>query len=216
MMNLSSVACTLLVAWIVYGAMHSALASFQVKGWAAVHFPKTMPYYRILFNFASIAGLIPILYLTLAIPSISLWRWVGMWQWVPTTSGLAAVAGIVWSFRYYDITEFIGTKQLSEKSATPDIGIFRLSPLHRFVRHPWYSFSLLFIWTRDMNLLLLISSVMATVYFIIGARMEEKKLHAMYGEIYGIYSEKVPALFPLPWRFLRRIDEQALLAETVE
>lgn len=210
MMTNFTAVCALLAGWIAYGVMHSAMASFQVKEWAAAHFPKAMPFYRILFNFISAIGLIPILYLTLASPPIVLWSWNGALSWIATASGVVAIAGIVWSFRYYDISEFIGLKQLSDKSPTPDIGAFQLSPLHRFVRHPWYALALLIIWTRDMHLLLLISSIMATAYFIIGSRFEERKLRALYGETYASYCEKVPALFPLPWRFLSACEAHNL------
>lgn len=212
-MNPTIVICMLIAAWIGYGVLHSAMASFQAKNWVAAQFPYLMPYYRILFNLASLVGLIPILYLTLALPSVSLWRWEGIFYWVSLVSALAAVAGFIWSFRYYDIYEFIGIRQLHEKSSTPDIGKFRLSPLHRFVRHPWYSLSLLIIWTRDMNVLLLVSSVMATIYFISGSRMEEKKLHALYGEAYVEYCKRVPALFPLPWRILRNNEKKELTSD---
>lgn len=210
-MNNFAEICILLASWIAYGAMHSAMASFRLKNWIAAHLPAIMPYYRILFNFISIAGLIPILYISLTIPTIYLWKWGGGLQWIATITGFAAAAGIVWSFRYYDITEFVGTRQINNKSMTPDIGMFRLSPMHRFVRHPWYALALLIIWTRDMDLLLLTSSIMATVYFVIGSRLEEKKLLALYGEIYDRYCIKVPALFPLPWRFLRTSEAQALM-----
>jgi hypothetical protein len=54
---------------------------------------------------------------------------------------------------------------------------------------------------------MLLSAIMITLYFIIGSLLEERKLLAYYGEAYREYRQRVPGLFPLPWRNLSR--EQA-------
>jgi protein-S-isoprenylcysteine O-methyltransferase Ste14 len=88
----------------------------------------------------------------------------------------------------------------------------RISPLHRFVRHPWYSLGLIIIWSRDMTEAWLITCVLATLYFIFGSRLEEAKLMRYHGEAYRRYRAAVPALLPLPWRYLSGEESARLLA----
>ena len=70
------------------------------------------------------------------------------------------------------------------------------------MRHPWYSFGLVIVWTRDMNEAMLVSAIAITAYFVIGSRFEERKLIAVHGEAYRRYRQRVPALVPLPWKYL--------------
>ena len=81
-------------------------------------------------------------------------------------------------------------------------GDLRISPLHRHVRHPWYSLALVLIWTRDMDAPLLLTSLLVSGYFALGSRLEERKLEAMYGVVYRDYCRAVPGLLPRPWRCL--------------
>jgi hypothetical protein len=70
--------------------------------------------------------------------------------------------------------------------------VFRLSTAHRHVRHPWYSFGLVIVWTRDMNAAMLVSALAITLYFVAGSRLEERKLIETHGDTYRRYRERVP------------------------
>ena len=90
--------------------------------------------------------------------------------------------GVPVSLKYYDGREFLGLRQLNERNASvDDQEQFQLSPLHRWVRHPWYFFALVIIWTRDMNSAMLIAAILMTLYFVIGSRLDERKLLRYHG-----------------------------------
>ena len=58
---------------------------------------------------------------------------------------------------------------------------------------------LVLIWTRDMDVATLVSSVLMSAYFIVGARLEEAKLAAYHGAAYRCYQACVPPpLFRCP------------------
>lgn len=193
---------TLLIAWLGYFVVHSLLASLPIKRWVAANKPGFMPVYRLAFNVIAIVLLVPIVWLTARAWPV-LWQWQGIASWIANVLKVLALLGFIWSLKYYDLREFFGVKQLRTHQLIPeDQEIFRLSPLHRFVRHPWYFFALVLLWTQDMNVGRLITSGMATLYFVIGSRMEEKKLLVYHGERYRRYMEQVPGLLPLPWKFL--------------
>lgn len=197
---------TLLAAiWILYGIIHSALASRQCKAWFKTRFPDGFRAYRLTFNLLSLILLVPPLWLLLSYPGEMLWHWPPLAGWLLDAAALAAVAGFILTMRSYDTGEFLGVSQL--RSTAPDVddqAPMSLSWAHRFVRHPWYFFSLVVIWTREMNAAMLLSALVLTLYLVAGSRLEEKKLVMLYGERYRRYMRRVPGLIPLPWRYLRR------------
>jgi protein-S-isoprenylcysteine O-methyltransferase Ste14 len=137
--------------------------------------------------------------------------WEGFLWWVANSLALLALLGVAWSMRDYDSGEFLGTRQWYDREmAVEDQEGFHVSPLHRFVRHPWYSLSLILIWTRDMDLAFFTTAIVMTIYFVFGSRLEEQKLVIYHGGKYLRYRELVPGLMPLPWRYLSREQAEEL------
>ncbi|MEP7258449.1 MAG: isoprenylcysteine carboxylmethyltransferase family protein [Flavitalea sp.] len=80
----------------------------------------------------------------------------------------------------------------------PSDELFRKG-LHRYVRHPLYSGTLLLVWSL-FSLFPLLSNLLActiiSLYTIIGIRWEEKKLRETFGLDYKKYADQTPMLFP--------------------
>jgi len=202
------------VCWIGYFTLHSALASLAVKRKVAAAWPGLMPYYRLTFNLLAVLLILPILWLTYRAPGPLLWRWQGAAAWLANGLALAALVGFWLSLKRYDMQEFLGLRQLRfHVQRVEDQKHFHLSPFHRYVRHPWYFFGLVLVWTRDMHATTLLSGVFITLYFVIGSRLEEKKLLTYHGDTYRRYMARVPGLIPLPWKFLGARDAEALLKQ---
>ncbi|OQX31840.1 MAG: hypothetical protein B0D96_05190 [Candidatus Sedimenticola endophacoides] len=193
----------LAAAWTLYFLLHSLLASLQVKRRVARRWPRAVPAYRLLYNALALLLLIPPLYLTYTAPGDYLWRWEGPARWLSNALALLALAGFFWTGRHYDLGEFIGLRQWrSHEQRVEDQERLHLSPLHHYVRHPWYSLGLVLIWTREMTPGLLLAALLATLYLFAGSRLEERKLLIYHGERYRRYQERVPGLIPRPWRRL--------------
>jgi len=204
----------LILSWLAYFSLHSLLASIGVKQYVASRWPRAMPAYRLGFNLLAVVLLAVPLGLTLNYSGPWLWRWSGFASYVALVLAAAAVVGFLWSLKYYDGSEFLGLRQIKERNASvDDQEQFQLSPLHRWVRHPWYFFALVVIWTRDMNAAMLITAILMTLYFVIGSRLEERKLLRYHGEIYRRYRQRVPGLVPLPWKHLSASDARALAGD---
>ena len=201
----------LLFCWIGYFTLHSILASLAVKRRVAAARPNLMPYYRLAFNILAVLLLLPILWLIYYDHGPMLWRWQGIAAWLANGLALAAIFGFWSTLRSYDMQEFLGFRQLRfHIRKVEDQEHFHLSRFHRFVRHPWYFFGLVILWTRDMSAALLLSSAIITLYFIVGSRLEEKKLLAYHGDTYRRYMARVPGLMPLPWKSLTSKEAEAL------
>lgn len=71
--------------------------------------------------------------------------------------------------------------------------------LHKIVRHPLYLGTFIFIWGIFIAfpyLSWLISSLIITVYTLIGIRFEEAKLRKEFGAQYDEYCKRVPMILP--------------------
>jgi protein-S-isoprenylcysteine O-methyltransferase Ste14 len=200
--------------WIGYFVLHSLLASLAVKRRVAAGWPNLMPYYRLTFNVLALLLLLPIIWLSYHDPESMLWRWQGVAAWLANGLALAAIFGFWLSLKSYDMQDFLGLRQLQlHVRKVEDQERFHLSPFHRFVRHPWYFFGLILVWTRDMSVTKLLSSVLITLYFIVGSWLEEKKLLVYHGDTYRRYMQRVPGLIPLPWKYLTEAEAAALLKQ---
>jgi len=198
--------------WLSYFLLHSFMASLTIKRWVARRFPDLMPAYRLFYNAVALLLLLPPLTMTFLFRFEPLWQWTGPWKWVSLGLTGAAVAGFIYSMRDYDGLEFLGIRQWRGRiRCVEDQERMHISPLHRFVRHPWYFLGLILVWSRDMDPAFLTSAIAITLYFAIGSRLEERKLMEYHGDLYRNYRARVPSLFPLPWRYLSKVEAQLLM-----
>ena len=196
-------AIILLIIWIAYFVVHSLLASLPIKHYVASRCAQCMALYRLLFNISATLLLFVPLFVSSLWRTESLWAWSGVMGWVMNSIALIAILLFFATLKYYDMSEFLGLRQIrDQETAVEDQENFHLSPFHHFVRHPWYFLAIVIIWTRSMDVMMLISAVAMTFYFIIGSVLEERKLISYHGDIYRRYQQRVSGIFPLPWKYL--------------
>lgn len=200
--------------FLAYFVLHTLTASLSMKQWVAGRWPEVMPWYRLAFNALAIILTIPLLVVMFLFPGEILWSWQGIGFYLTSAMAIMALIGFFYSLKHYDLSEFWGTRQLKEdNSSVYDQESFHISPFHRYVRHPWYFFALVLIWTRDVSTVQLLVYSMVTAYFVIGSKFEERKLIAYHGEVYKKYQQKVAGVIPLPWKILSAEQARALLDE---
>jgi protein-S-isoprenylcysteine O-methyltransferase Ste14 len=75
------------------------------------------------------------------------------------------------------------------------------------IRHPWYTGGLCILWVRPKDAASLVTSIMLSLYLVIGAYLEESKLLAEFGDEYRPYQREVSMFLPFRWvraRFAQR------------
>ncbi|MEH6651314.1 MAG: hypothetical protein V7707_14905 [Motiliproteus sp.] len=198
---------------LAYCCLHSWLASLSCKQWVARRWPVQMHYYRLLFNLSAVLLLLPVALLLWRNAGPDLWQWQGLSAWLINGLALAAVLAFLYSLRDYDLSQFSGSAQLRNHTADRDPegqAKLHIGWWHRRVRHPWYFFALVILWTRQMDMAHLLSYSIFTLYFVVGSRLEERKLKLQFGEAYRHYCHQVPGLIPLPWRSLSESQAQEI------
>lgn len=118
--------------------------------------------------------------------------------WVMAAAGAAI---LLVALRGYDLGRFGGIAQWRAARAgrplTEDEDL-TTAGLNRFVRHPLYLGAILVLIGLIDSPFSLATAAWATLYFVVGARLEETRLVARYGDAYRRYRRQVP--FLLPWR----------------
>ena len=99
--------------------------------------------------------------------------------------------------RQTGVWPFTGLEQLinpHKDASTPLV----TTGLYRYVRHPLYVAGLLLIWfTPLMTRNLLFATLGLTLYLLIGAYFEERKLLREFGDIYAEYRRRTPMFIPV-------------------
>jgi protein-S-isoprenylcysteine O-methyltransferase Ste14 len=192
----------ILIAFASYGFIHSWLASLQAKALARrLLGPVSDRFYRLAYNIFAFVSLLPVFALLPLLPDRMLYSiplpWSLLTLVVQGIAGLAALLAVLQT----GAASFLGLRQLVQpEDASPTR--LNISGLYRFVRHPIYTASIVFIWlTPVMTLNLLALYLAFTAYFIIGAMFEERKLVAEFGQAYLDYRRKVPFLIPFTNKF---------------
>lgn len=105
----------------------------------------------------------------------------------------------------YDNNSFLGIEQIrcffkyGVKEVKPEEKFMKSGAL-KYVRHPYYFAGIVLLWLRPLYYKDFVVNIIFTIYFILGAINEERKLTRKIGEEYVKYKKEVPMLIP----FLKR------------
>lgn len=185
----------LALAWSAYCLLHSILAKKTVKNHIRYQIGPSFRYYRAFFNLVSIVLLAILVLWQINLPTRMIWPPI-FFQYI--LGGILAVAGVtgmaICLKKYFDTSD--GFNDLFYEGGTP---VLVTDGLNRYVRHPLYFSTFLFIWGIFLCFpvwSLLVANAVITIYTLIGIRLEEKKLISIFGEGYIRYREKVPMICP--------------------
>lgn len=187
------------LAWLSFGVVHSVLAGVAAKRRLDSLFGV---YYRLAYN----------LWAGLHIAAV--WALGGALMgdqanFAPAPAAENSLLGVtvlgwvvlVMALREYDLGRFSGLAQIRAQKAGNTLSEDEpliTSGLHRFVRHPLYLGVYLILWGGATGDFGLATAVWGSVYLVIGAAFEDRKLLALYGDEYRDYKDRVPAV--IPWR----------------
>jgi protein-S-isoprenylcysteine O-methyltransferase Ste14 len=195
-LNLSLTPFTIPAAALLYGFIHSLIAAngfkhliYRLLGEGA------KKYYRLFYSLFASVTLLPVLILPAIIPDQTLYKIPEPLVYFTVFIQIVSVLLLVYSVLQTGALQFIG---LSQAFGLKREDKLNTGGLYRYMRHPLYTFSLLVLWltpTMTRNFALLYAAL--TVYIIIGAVFEERKLLQTFGAAYQEYRAKTPFLIPL-------------------
>jgi protein-S-isoprenylcysteine O-methyltransferase Ste14 len=189
--------------WGAWCFLHSFMITPAVMGFVRKRFEKAYRYYRIIYNITALATLVPVLVYSFSIKGGPLlFRWEGPFRVIQGLLVVSALIFFIGGARRYDLARFLGIRQVSEDNAcevlTEDCRL-DTGGILSMVRHPWYAGGILIVWARDPDLTAILTNLVITAYFLIGALLEERKLLSEFGEEYIHYRRRVSMFFPFKW-----------------
>lgn len=191
-------AIIILLVFTVYAVVHSLLASLRAKTLAEQWFGiNARRWYRLGYVVFVSITLLPIVGLTVVLPSLRLYTISMPWVIGTTLIQALAVVGVLVVVRQTGASRFLGFTQLSEPAERVHPPDFVAYGWYARVRHPLYLFSLVVIWLIPlMTTNILALNLGMTAYFLIGSIFEENKLAHEFGEMYRRYRQSTPRLLP--------------------
>jgi protein-S-isoprenylcysteine O-methyltransferase Ste14 len=178
----------ILLSLALWGVIHSILASHFAKDVFKTRF------YRLGYNIFSVVSFAPILYLLVILEDQALYQVLAPWSYVMQGGQVLSALLLLIAVLQTDTLSFVGLRQLFEEEKP---GQLVTRGLYTLIRHPLYLFSMLFLWlSPSMSVNSLVFNFGVTLYFIIGAYFEERKLLRDFGEAYAEYKKKTPFLIP--------------------
>ena len=107
----------LIIVWIAWCALHSALVSLSLTEPLRKRFPYASRYYRIVYNVVSVVTLAPVLLYTFSLRGTPIFSWQGPWRFVQIALTVSALVFFVAGARHYDLFQFLGLRQLKDEKA---------------------------------------------------------------------------------------------------
>ncbi len=153
--------------------------------------------YRLAYNLFSFSSLLPIAVMLLTFPDQPLYAIPEPWLYLTTLiQGLAAMA-LIAGVMQTGLMEFIGLAQLAPFYGETKPTELATGGLYAYVRHPLYTAGLVFIWfSPEMTVNRLALWIIFSIYTVIGAFFEERKLSKDFGPAYAEYKLRTPMLIP--------------------
>jgi protein-S-isoprenylcysteine O-methyltransferase Ste14 len=174
---------------------HSLLVTEKAKAALARRAPPL--FYRKLYNLLSVASLLPVALLYVHAPAHSLIRYTYPSRIViDLCFALSLLAGLA-ALRRFDLSAFLGLRPERRRLITDG--------LYRYSRHPMYAAGIGLLWARSLQERDAVISAVFTVYLIVGAFIEERRLMQEYGDAYRAYRRRT-AMF-VPFRSRARKEE---------
>lgn len=190
--------------WILYCFFHSFLANGYIKKLISKSTGIRIPAYRMLYNIFALGWLVVLLMLQMGVKSTLLFYPVLATRIIALLLLIfGSIIMLLCIIKYF--------KQLSGIYKREYTGILQTNGLNKWVRHPLYFGTFIFLIGLVVYFPLLKNMLAATIiifYTVAGAWLEEKKLVLTFGEAYKNYQQKVPMIIPgLQWHNRKKITE---------
>lgn len=191
----------LAMAWASFYALHSTMAHNSVKNLFEKISGKHFRFYRLTFNFISIAYFVALISFQFSIEKVNLFEENLLAGIVGASLILAGIILLIRAFKAFNLKEFCGIEQLENKAQVDQkhTPVLVKKGMYAYVRHPLY-FAVIVMFTGTLIFLpytsTLVFVAVTFVYLPIGVGLEEDKLIEEFGEQYIQYKKEVKMLIP--------------------
>ena len=198
-----------LITMIAFSILHSLSAGDRPRAFFRRHWGDRAYHglYRLIYNLFAALTLVPVFLALLFSPGAVIWSTESPVAFIFIGIQLTGLIGLLISLLQIDLARFAGLRQFIAYVRGEPLPLpaepLQLRGVYQLVRHPLYLFSLLVIWPGPiMTEGLLAFNIAATLYFIVGSLLEERRMIAQFGQAYIDYQRRTPWIIPFPRRSL--------------
>ncbi len=179
-----------------FGLVHSLLADPRVKSRARRLFGEAFDRWsRLAFTVLALVMVTPFFYILAFLPNRTLYAVAWPWSALLLAGQILSALALLGALKQTGISYFLGLAQPSGKTANASRLV--TDGFYCHLRNPLFFFGALFLWLSPvMTENLLAFNILATIYFYIGARHEERSLREEFGQEYEDYRKRVPMFLP--------------------
>jgi protein-S-isoprenylcysteine O-methyltransferase Ste14 len=183
--------------WSAWCVLHSMLNSEGPIRKSGLLDSSIGPYYRLMYSVFAAITLVLACWITPKWQDFQLWPIEGPAFVLQLLAWSLAVVMFYLTFKIFNIWYFLGLTALGIGPKTNNSQERLITwGIYGLIRHPQFAAGLIILWMRNLTDTGLIINIVLSVYLIVGARIEETRLLAMYSNEYGEYMKKVPRFIP--------------------
>ena len=185
----------LTVYFVFFALVHSLLADPRFKNWARRFSGETFDrWHRLTYTILSLLMMLPFIFIMSFMPDEILYVIPKPLDLLMATGQALAALALLATLRQTGISYFLGVAQLRGRLLE---GGLVTDGFYCYLRNPLFFFGTVFLWLSPvMTMNLLAFNILATIYFYIGARHEERSLKEEFGQEYEDYRKRVPMFLP--------------------
>lgn len=187
------------LSWAIFYSLHSILAASKLKRILTRKLGKPIKWYRIFYSLFSLLFFLGIVLQSLYIPHEVLLDETGLATYLGYLFASFGTIVVLKASKQISISSFLGVKPSNEIFAERLV----VQGWYAHLRHPLYSGLILifggyFLISGSYSAAVHLGCLL--IYLPIGIYFEEQNLISLFGDQYGDYRKKVPAIIPVFWK----------------
>jgi protein-S-isoprenylcysteine O-methyltransferase Ste14 len=191
--------------FLAFALIHSVLTTDHVKKKAEKILKSNFRFYRIIYTIISFLIAAPafLVWLTSSSSTSRIYILPEYLSPFLRLLQLLAIGLFGYALLQNDLLEFAGLRKGNIESEFITDGVYRI------MRHPFYSAIIVLLFTikDEMTVLDITAAALVSLYLIIGAYIEERRLVSTFGDRYRKYQQEVSMFIPVKW-VMKKISVQ--------
>jgi len=195
----------LVIFWCGWCTLHSLLITASVHQWIEKKGGLWLALYRPVYIGGACLSLGAVMWYTATVPQQFFAPPPWWLQALRCALLVYAAVLFVGGLRAYDMRTFLGLRQwraYRQGRVMDALSALNTGGILAYVRHPWYSGGVALLWgLPGLSDVSLVTRLILSLYLVLGAFLEERKMHSRFGADYLAYCRRTPMF--IPWRLGR-------------
>jgi methanethiol S-methyltransferase len=182
--------------WTGWCVVHSLLNSEGLMRKTGIATVLPGQYYRFFYTVFAVVSLFFVWWLTPRYHQVTVWVWEGPFKVLQI--GLWIFGGIIafLAFRFFSGWSVLGLDVILPRRKEQSEEVLITWGIYGSIRHPQFLAGMILLWSRNLHDIDVVISAVLSGYLLVGARIEEKRMLAKWGDKFRRYMERTGRFIP--------------------